>query len=124
MKAWNKETRNEHGKFYRVKEYWGVDAPDDLGKPNFTTIEPPDGKCDWDEATQSWIVDETLTEEETKAERRKRHVAEMSKEETTYLMWCSIEALAKGEDIPNRAKAVIRAYRDIDIELPLDEETP
>ena len=71
MKVWNKETRNEHGTFYRVKEHWGVDVPDDFGKLNFTTIEPPDGKCDWDEETQSWIVDETLTDEETRDKREK-----------------------------------------------------
>jgi hypothetical protein len=68
MKAWNKETRNEAGEYYR-KEDWGVDADavtirwegeERIIKSNFTLVAPPD-ECftgvphDWDEAAQSWV---------------------------------------------------------------------
>jgi len=58
--VWGKETRNEQGTFYRTeRDAWRCEVPDDFSKPNFTEVEPPDAICDWDEATQSWVIDES-----------------------------------------------------------------
>ena len=62
MKFYNKETRNEKGKFCGIRctekpENW------DNGRNNFTNIAPPDEcindgvACDWNEQTQTWDVD-------------------------------------------------------------------
>jgi hypothetical protein len=74
MKAWNKETRNEFGKFYRTFGDWGIE----LGqiKDNFTTVKPPDETinnkiaCDWDEENNEWVLDQAELSEKSQIENR------------------------------------------------------
>jgi len=69
MIFYNKETRNEEGKFYRG-EVWGIEKAEDWdnGKGNFTNVTPPvetlkhGVPCDWDEKTGQWILDESSDE--------------------------------------------------------------
>jgi hypothetical protein len=83
MKYWNKETRNEDGKFYRNGD-WSIEKPEgwDNGKGNFTSVSPPPEclreenqiACDWDEKGQRWIPDQgdidALRAKEIEAELR------------------------------------------------------
>lgn len=97
MKVWNKETRNEDGMFYRDHD-WSVERTtswlhgDEETAPhprasNFTDVEPPIGeKCDWDEATGTWVIDTTYTAEEATERRLKDIVAEMPVNEIALTM--------------------------------------
>ena len=118
MKVWNKETRNEQGKFYRDKSHWGVDVADDFGKRNFTTVEPPDGKCDWDEEAQAWIVDDTLTDEELMAKREKITAS------APRILDAMLEFFALWEDagkpLPSKLKTVVDKWREF---TPIEDES-
>ena len=71
MKWYNKNTRNEANEFYRRQD-WSVERPADWNHPDFTTVTPPDETlndgvvCDWDEDTQSWILDADEVAEDTR----------------------------------------------------------
>jgi len=64
-KVWNKETRNEDGKYYRNDD-WGVEVEDTFSKDNFTDVEPPEecmlsknpAECDWVDG--EWVKFETV----------------------------------------------------------------
>ena len=66
MKLYNKETRNEEGKFYRNGD-WGVEPIRDMSAyKNFTELVPPAETlehgvpCDW--IGESWVLDKESEE--------------------------------------------------------------
>lgn len=78
MRAWNTETRNEQGVYYR-KGDWSVDAARVEGKANFTTIAPPqeaiDGcACDWIDG--KWVLEAAALAAAKVAARAARYKAE------------------------------------------------
>lgn len=124
MKVWNKETRNGSGEFYRNGD-WGVEVADDFlttspRAANFTSVEPPDDKCDWNETTGSWDLATDFTDAEIEQKRKKRYNAELPDDDQMDELWKAIEALATATatTLPATAQAIIDARNQIKSDLP------
>jgi hypothetical protein len=103
-----KETRDLEGKFYRTGD-WGIKKHNmwDNGKTNWTTIKPPKESlsndpipCDWDEETQSWILDQDVLKE--------REISKASSE----IMSDDIEAIWDLIGIENAPLDISKKYKE------------
>jgi hypothetical protein len=113
-RAWNKETRNKYGVYYRWGD-WSVDASRVEGKDNFTTTPPPqeaiDGTpCDWVDG--KWVLDPTALAASRIAARAARYRTEADPHLLAYLGYqIEIEAGAKSEAKRDAEKAAYLAAK-------------